>query len=319
MTYNHGPASSHSLPGPVTASSSSLPSTSPPIPLQTLSPSSTFTTTSQDKRKAAWKYEGYKAFSSWMASEDDFFLFRRFGDLNSRTILWMQDRITRVENDLRSLDEMVHKSKLADNLRNDSFRWDEKWMTQRHAHMVELSQLLHHYNQFIDGYAKVRARPRADKRLVENVENWLDRGAIDPEESSFLRHTDDLTSIHHRTLPPLGRWLESFAQLHRSSFFRAKHGNDAVQKSSGTTISSNSRFDLVTNTSIIFGGLVMLLAPLWWLEYVNDSAKKLAVMTGFICVFVALGSVATVNRPAEVVAAAAAYAAVLMVFMQVQK
>lgn len=61
----------------------------------------------------------------------------------------------------------------------------------------------------------------------------------------------------------------------------------------------------------------MLLAPLWWLEYVNQDEKKLGVMTGFICVFVGLMSLGTVNRPGEVVAATAAYAAVLMVFMQV--
>lgn len=268
-----------------------------------------------------------------MASEDDFFLFRRFGDLNSRTILWMQDRITRLEADVKRLDESVEKSPLENKLRNDSFRWDEQWLKPRHALMAELSQLLHHYSlcfcfpmissatnrtdQFIDAYAKVRARPRADKRLIANVRNWLDRGAVAAEESSFIDHTDDLTSIHHRTRPPLGRWLESFQQLHRIRLFRAKHENESLEKASGTIISSNSRFDFITNTSIILGGLVMLLAPLWWLEYIHNSEKKLAVMTGFICLFVGLMSTATVNRPGEVVAATAAYAAVLMVFMQV--
>ena len=87
----------------------------------------------------------------------------------------------------------------------------------------------------------------------------------------------------------------------------------------GRTISysSNSRLDLFTNVSIITAGLVMLLAPLWWLEFVDNSKIKLAVMTGFICVFVGLMSTATVNKPFEIVAATAAYAAVLMVFMQV--
>jgi hypothetical protein len=146
MAYNHRPASSISLPGPVTASTSNLSSASPPILLQSLSPCSTFTTASHEKRNAAWKYEGYKAFSSWMASEDDFFLFRRFGSLNSRTILWMQDRITRIESELKKLDEMVENSKITENRRNDSFRWDETHMAQRHALMIDLSQLLQHYS-----------------------------------------------------------------------------------------------------------------------------------------------------------------------------
>ncbi|KAL1604125.1 hypothetical protein SLS60_005718 [Paraconiothyrium brasiliense] len=166
-------------------------------------------------------------------------------------------------------------------------------------------------------YAKVRAQPRADKRQVENIRNWLDRGAIAPHETSFIEHSEDLTSINQRTRPPLGRWLESFQQLHRSRFFRDKYANNDRQASSATVYSSNSRFDLITNTSITLGGLIMLLAPLWWLESVDKDAKKLGIMTGFICVFVGLMSTATVNRPGEVVAATAAYAAVLMVFMQV--
>lgn len=268
-----------------------------------------------------------------MASDDDFFLFRRFGALNSRTILWMQDRITRVENNLREIDELVENSKLADNLRNDSFRWDEKHLAQRAALMEELSRQLNHYSacllsfrnasftkgidQYIEGYAKIRARPRAENRLISNVRNWLDREAIDPDETLFLEQTDDLTSIHHRTRSPLGAWLESCVQLHRSPFFRSKRSDNADLKAYGTVISSNSKFDLFTNTVIVLGGLGMLLAPLWWLEFVNDSVKKLGIMTGFICVFVGLMSIATVNRPGEVVAATAAYAAVLMVFMQV--
>ncbi|KAL5449657.1 hypothetical protein PMIN06_006782 [Paraphaeosphaeria minitans] len=316
MAYIHNPAPSP-LPGPVTASSSILPGTSSAISLHSLSSTTTSTITSQDKRNSAWKYEGYKAFSSWMASEDDFFLFRRFGDLNSRTILWLQDRIMRIEDDLKRLDEFVENSKPDEKLRNNSFRWDERFMTQRHAHMAELSHLLNHYNQFIDGYAKVRARPRADKRLLENVKNWLARGAIAPEECSFLDHTDDLTSIHHRMRPPLGRWLESLSQLHRNRLFRSKHCNNAQKRDSGTIISSNYRFDLCTNTSIVIGGVSMLLAPLWCLMYVNANVKKLAIITAFIWLFVGLMSVATVNRPGEVVAATAAYAAVLMVFMQV--
>lgn len=66
-------------------------------------------------------------------------------------------------------------------------------------------------------------------------------------------------------------------------------------------------------------GLVMLLAPMWWLEYASDGDTRLKIITGFLCVFICLMSTATVNRPFEVVAATAAYAAVLMVFMQIDE
>jgi hypothetical protein len=120
------------------------------IPLQTLSQSSTTssaTVSEQTKRDNSYRYEGYQAFSSWMASEDDFFLFRRFDSLNAQTILWMQDRITRIEGDLQGIHKCIENSSFADGLRNDSFRWDERYAQKRHQLMGELSQILFHCSE----------------------------------------------------------------------------------------------------------------------------------------------------------------------------
>ena len=81
--------------------------------------------------------------------------------------------------------------------------------------------------------------------------------------------------------------------------------------------SDNEILERLTTAMIILVGLVMLLAPMWWLENVSSSRKRLGVITGFICVFMVMMTTATINRPFEVVAATAAYSAVLMVFMQI--
>jgi hypothetical protein len=52
-----------------------------------------------------WKYEGYPGFAKWMASSDDFFVLRRFGQMNTRVLLLMQDRIKRKEEELFNIDE----------------------------------------------------------------------------------------------------------------------------------------------------------------------------------------------------------------------
>ena len=67
-------------------------------------------------------------------------------------------------------------------------------------------------------------------------------------------------------------------------------------------------------------GVAMLVGPLWWLQYLsakNNTEHRLAVITGFLVVFTILLSILTVARPFEVLAATAAYAAVLMVFMHI--
>lgn len=70
--------------------------------------------------------------------------------------------------------------------------------------------------------------------------------------------------------------------------------------------------------SVIVPGLGMLIGPLWWLNYVVDDAKRLAIITGFVLAFAfGLGLIAS-GKPFETLGATAAYAAVLMVFMQRQ-
>jgi hypothetical protein len=60
----------------------------------------------------------------------------------------------------------------------------------------------------------------------------------------------------------------------------------------------------------------MLIGPLWWLNFVTVQEKRLGIITGFIVVFFALLVVATTAKVADALAAAAAYSAVLMVFLQ---
>lgn len=130
-------------------------------------------------------------------------------------------------------------------------------------------------------------------------------------------YAPDLISISSRTLPPLGRWLESWQSLRLSKWFSAVLIEGKHVKSESTTYFSDSRFEKLTNRSIILGGLIMLLTPLWLLEYYSGSKRRLGIITTFVVVFMLIMSTATINRPFEVVASSAAYAAVLMVFMQI--
>jgi len=49
--------------------------------------------------------EGYPLLSKWMASEDDFMVLRRFGALNTRVLLLLQNDIAKAERALFAIDE----------------------------------------------------------------------------------------------------------------------------------------------------------------------------------------------------------------------
>jgi hypothetical protein len=69
-----------------------------------------------------WRYLGYRGFSTFVASDDDFFILRRFGTLHARVLLALQDRITVLESNLRAIDEDA--SRHDDDYNNGTFRED---------------------------------------------------------------------------------------------------------------------------------------------------------------------------------------------------
>ena len=87
-----------------------------------------------------------------------------------------------------------------------------------------------------------------------------------------------------------------------------------------TVYNKESLIDKFVTCATLILGLVMLIGPLWWLQHLAlgapDLSARLWVITGFLVLFVILLSVLTVAQPFEVLAATAAYGAVLMVFMQ---
>ena len=91
-------------------------------------------------------------------------------------------------------------------------------------------------------------------------------------------------------------------------------------ESETTTYSEEGRIDKFVTCVTIGLGLVMLIAPLWLLQYVYsaepDMKARLKIITGFLIAFTIFVSIVAVARPFEVLAATAAYGAVLMVFMQ---
>jgi hypothetical protein len=84
----------------------------------------------------------------------------------------------------------------------------------------------------------------------------------------------------------------------------------------GTTWPNDKRVEKLSSGVISFAGLAMLIGPLWILAYVHHTAIRLGVISGFIVVFFVVVAVATTARVFETLAAAAAYSAVLMMFLQ---
>ena len=87
-----------------------------------------------------------------------------------------------------------------------------------------------------------------------------------------------------------------------------------------TVYNRETVLDKIVTCVTVFLGLAMLIGPLWLLQHLSTHQSnlqaRLGVITGFLALFTILTSLFTVAKPFEVLAATAAYGAVLMVFMQ---
>ncbi len=72
------------------------------------------------------------------------------------------------------------------------------------------------------------------------------------------------------------------------------------------TYTSDKRIDRFITVIIIGVGTLMLIAPMWILQALEDAKRKLAVITAFIAVFLGLFSSMTDAKPFETLAATAA-------------
>lgn len=91
-----------------------------------------------------WKYTGYQSFSECIASDNDFFVLRRFGSLSARVLLGLQDQLSCLELDLKALEKRV-REKDAPDIHNGSFR--QETQDERQTLLSRAQRLLREYSQ----------------------------------------------------------------------------------------------------------------------------------------------------------------------------
>ncbi|KAF2968578.1 hypothetical protein GQX73_g4999 [Xylaria multiplex] len=269
----------------------------------------------EDIERKPWKYVGYRGYTSFLASEDDFFILRRFNSLNIRIALLLQDEIAVLENKLAKIDERTSK-KNAEDVHNGSFRQDS---TSRSVVLSEIRQRILKYNEFVLQHAEMKKFQAARRQDIRSLRNWHhnhDYAAILPEEWEYLEHDDDLFAVIQKDKTPLRRLIDNSRRLRTLSIWR--QGSQDALNDDGDWVSyySDKRMNTFASAIIVSLGAILLLAPLWILYVLERSALKLAVITIFITTFLVILSFIMVAKPFEALGVTAAYAAVLMVFLQ---
>ncbi|KAG7053303.1 hypothetical protein JMJ77_0000393 [Colletotrichum scovillei] len=273
--------------------------------------------TEEEIKEKPWKYIGYKGYTNFISSDDDFFLLRRFDSLNVRAALALQDELSWLEEELGALDNEF-SAKAADDYNNGTLRQD---VPERLDLVRIISAKLREYNEFLIQQHTLRKLSTAPRRDVKSLRNWHhnhDYGAISEDEQRYLSHEKDLVAVAAREKTPLRQVIDGSLRLRTLSLWRHGEEKVATYDKKEVTYYSDKRMDSFASAVIIAIGVLMLITPIWILQALADLKAKLAVITVFIFVFLLVLSLAMVAKPFEALGATAAYAAVLMVFLQIQ-
>ena len=141
-----------------------------------------------------------------------------------------------------------------------------------------------------------------------SLDNWFynNGNAILAEETDYIKYPSDLFSLVPRTKSPLRLLMERSSRFRFFKWWQQKTVEGLAGGDETVHYSSDEKIDRFVATVIMGLGLIMLIAPLWILAFLEGLTPRLGVISAFIVLFVTLLSVTTVAKPFESLAAAAA-------------
>ncbi|KAF2680339.1 hypothetical protein K458DRAFT_458634 [Lentithecium fluviatile CBS 122367] len=185
----------------------------------------------------------------------------------------------------------------------------------------ERTDLLDKYDSMVLQYSMLASRPSAPNRNIKNVRNWLDnnREAIADEEAGFINRHDliCMNSTAQSTARQIfDHWMLRYTKGFLRCFAKKRKENVDAMNSKHMFISDDATVDRLATTTSFLVGLSVIVIPLWVLWLLKTTRAKLVAVTIFIMIFLVFLLICTVARPLQVLAATAAYSAVLVVFLQ---
>jgi hypothetical protein len=138
---------------------------------------------------------------------------------------------------------------------------------------------------------------------------WLanHRDPIQEKETQFLK-SKDLITLSRKEKAPMRRAFEQYVLAPTSGLFglfSAKRAEATKVDLRTTTQGDDQHVDVIAAVAIFAVAITMLIAPLWILAVLDTIFRKLAVITAFSVVFLAVLNWGTIARPFEIFAATA--------------
>lgn len=182
---------------------------------------------------------GYPAMSSFVASDDDLFVLRRFEKLGARVALMMQANIAKLEEELMVEDDLGREEKQnCGTFLHDPRKKRRELMEEIKLRLTEYRmrealiadcplcpcQTNTYLERFILDHSALKARPDANEFQIENVKTWMENNnnPITKGEAKFIHKDSDLMPMVPKIKTPLRRFIDRYQLFRRISCFRER-------------------------------------------------------------------------------------------------
>jgi len=253
-------------------------------------------------------------------------LYRRFGYLQSRLLLEKQDDLRRLEEELDRLDRKDVRKNGQILMTRHSL--GEDYFKSRQELMENIEKKYNEYSALLASAQTLTALNKPTSWEHRSVQAWMTNvQPVFEEDASFLDHKEDLV-----TLRP-GRehaWLDASVEKMLQWFncrlveylFRSKTTRMKTDGSGGEVYYTRERIERLVVAIIVAMILALLIVPIYLLYHLVDGTQTqrtnaicIGILLIFTLLFSACLSLFTKAKRHEILAAAAAYCAVLVVFL----
>jgi len=262
---------------------------------------------------------GYPRLAALMNSDENFLLCRKYGFLHNRVLLYRQDELRELEQELLKLDKKANeKSEIAVKSRIA----EERILGLERQDLINrIDGKLSEYNDIVQRTRAFATLQRATERNYNSVRNWVDHSAPleQNEASTFYKDRDFVSVVDAKE----GSWFDGRVETVLSKFGGSVTRRLFISKRDrGSTANklvrlySKKRIDVFSRLIITVLAVVLLMAPVIALFLTKKGGMmKILIIFLFTMAFSIALSLCTRAKRHEVFAATAAYCAVLVVFL----
>ncbi|KAI0468743.1 hypothetical protein F4859DRAFT_201490 [Xylaria cf. heliscus] len=265
--------------------------------------------------------EGYAAVAGWIALDPDSetFVFRKFDRLAARNLLCIQSELLSIEKELAAFDNQDAQAAQDDLQAKDAARTWETLVSRgragddgsrRRLELLErLRSKIKEYHEALLLQSQIAQLQRPNKRVLETLRHWFQKPEpmLGGEAKKYLDDEHDLVALR-----PAAE-LDYLSQvLRRHWIVDTETTRDGRAK---IGLFNERAISLTTSAITILIAAFLLIGSITGFYFVANDIVKLVLIAAFTSIF-ALSLVLVTNaRRAEIFAATAAYAAVLVVFV----